>query len=57
MIQSKRLVLFVEKDGDEHAVPILIKKIISQMNGWEYIKLDTRPFLTGGLTGLVPKQA
>ncbi len=50
----KRLVLFVEGPGDQQAVPVLIKKILNEVNPWEYLWLDDDSFRVkhvGNITG------
>jgi hypothetical protein len=44
----KRLVLFVEGDGDKLAVPVLVKRLITDLGLWDGIQLDRDPFLVGG---------
>ena len=55
MPARKQLVLFVEGEGDRAATPILVKRLISEINPtWEGISLSPeQPFLVGGLPGLV----
>jgi hypothetical protein len=47
MAAPKRLVLFVEGEGDRDAVPILVKKLLTDMNGWPHLFLDPDPFVVG----------
>ena len=52
----KRLVLFVEGQGDVEAVPVLVNRILSEINPWDYLYLDPRPFRVGGPEGLTGKK-
>jgi hypothetical protein len=49
----KRLVLFVEGDGDRKAVPALVKRILTEMDAWNTVRLDPAPFTVGQVTNLV----
>lgn len=49
----KKLVLFVEGDGDENAVPILVKRLITELNLWSDLHLDPDPFRVGGTSAIV----
>ncbi|MFH0938364.1 MAG: DUF4276 family protein [Planctomycetota bacterium] len=49
-MSKKSLVLFVEGDGDCLAIPILIKRLLTEYNAWDTIKLDPYPFKTGGVS-------
>lgn len=49
----KRLILFVEGRGDVNAVPILVKKIVTEGGGWESMFLDPNPFRIRGVENLV----
>ncbi len=49
----KRLVLFVEGPGDIKAAPILVKRLLTEMNAWDCVSLDTRPFRVGGVNKLL----
>lgn len=53
MSSRKRLVLFVEKDGDEQAVPILIKRLLVEYDAFPNVALDESPIKTSGLSKLV----
>jgi hypothetical protein len=44
----RRLVLFVEGDGDKLAVPVLVKRLITDLGLWDGIQLDPNPFVIGG---------
>ena len=50
----KRLVLFVEGEGDERGAPVLVKRILTEQNAWQHVILDLNPFRVrdlGNLTG------
>jgi len=52
----RKLVLFVEGEGDEQAVPILVKKRLTELNAWQHVTLDEKegPFtLEGGVAKLL----
>jgi hypothetical protein len=51
-----KLVLFVEGEGDEVAVPHLIKSLITRLNAWEHMSLHKDPFRVGGVHGLTGKK-
>jgi hypothetical protein len=51
----KRLVLFVEGQGDELAVQTLVRRLISEHSGWDCIIPDSRPFRVGGLSHLIQR--
>lgn len=53
----KRLVLFVEGQGDADAVPILAKKLLGEHQPWEALFLDEAPFRVGSLAKLTGNQA
>lgn len=57
MSGKKRLVLFVEGDGDLEAVPVLIKRLLTEHSAWDVIELDTQPFKTKGIHKLLSIQA
>ena len=48
----KRVVLFVEGDGDALAVPVLVKRLIAHLDAWDCLFLDPRPFVVGGVNRL-----
>ena len=52
----KRLVLFVEGDGDVQAVPILVKRLLSEFGLWDSIQLDENPFRIGGVERISGRQ-
>lgn len=47
MAAPKRLVLLVEGEGDRAAVPILVKQLLTELDGWPHVFLDTDPFVVG----------
>jgi hypothetical protein len=49
----KKLVLFVEGDGDEEAVPVLVKRLITDLNLWDQLQLDPAPFRVGGTSAVL----
>jgi len=49
----KRLVLFVEGDGDALAVPLLVKRLLTELEAWNGLHLDPKPFVVGGLGRLL----
>jgi len=53
----QRLVLFVEGQGDFEAVPVLVKKILTEISAWEYLTLDYACFRVGGVDNLTGRSA
>lgn len=49
----KRLVLFVEGDGDALAVPVIVKRLLNELNAWDCLKLDANPFKVREVNNLV----
>jgi hypothetical protein len=49
----RRLKLFVEGDGDFIAVPLLVRRILSEKNDWHGIFLDNNPYKVGAIERLV----
>lgn len=49
----KRLVLFVEGEGDRVAVPVLVKRLLGRLNAWESLYIDPAPFVVGSVSRLV----
>ncbi|SRR5579883_1960598 len=49
----RRLILFVEGEGEAEAVPTLIKRLLTEKGGWPYILLDDSPFRVGSVDRLV----
>jgi hypothetical protein len=45
----KRVVLFVEGDGDALAVPVLVRRLLEKLQAWDCIYLDPRPLIVRGL--------
>jgi hypothetical protein len=43
------LVLFVEGDGDYHAAPILVTRLLTELGAWDAVYLDPQPFGAGEL--------
>ena len=52
MAGPKRLVLFVEGDGDRDAVPILIRQLLTERSAWEHLFLDPNPFVVGNVADI-----
>jgi hypothetical protein len=52
MASPKRLVLFVEGEGDRGAVPILVKRLLTELGGWSDLFLDPQPFVVGNVADL-----
>jgi len=48
----KRIVLFVEGDSDLDAVPVLVRRILNEINPWEYLWLDHDAFRVHGVENL-----
>jgi hypothetical protein len=49
----KRVVLFVEGDGDALAVPVLVRRLLEKLQAWDCLYLDPRPFVVRGLGKLL----
>jgi hypothetical protein len=49
----KRLVLFVEGEGEAEAVPTLVKRLLKERTEWPDILLDDSPFRVGSVDKLV----
>lgn len=45
----KKLVLLVEGDGDVDAMPVLVKRLMTELKLWGAFSLDTPPFRVGGV--------
>jgi hypothetical protein len=43
----KRIVLFVEGEGEADAVPKLVKRLLSEQNAWDAVSLDENTFRVG----------
>lgn len=52
-MNKKRIVLFVEGEGEANAVPQLIKRIFTEQNAWDAVALDEHPFRVGQINRLV----
>ena len=52
-MSKKRLVLFVEGDGDVKAVPVLVKRLISAYQAWDAVELDPDTFQVGEAPNIV----
>jgi hypothetical protein len=53
MTSLKRLVLFVEGDGDSDAVPTLINQMLTDLNAWDCLILDGKPMIVGEIGSLI----
>lgn len=50
----KRLVLFVEGEGERAAVPRLVKRLLSEKQAWDAVQLDPlEPLVVGHVDGLL----
>lgn len=49
MPAPKRLILFVEGAGDYFALPILVKHLLTEIEAWEHVFLDPKPFKVGNV--------
>jgi hypothetical protein len=56
MAAPKRLVLFVEGEGDVAAAPVLIKNLLTELHAWDAVFLDSNPLRIGGVTSLFGKK-
>jgi hypothetical protein len=45
----RRLIMFVEGEGDEQAVPTLVKRLLNEQDGWHDILLDNDTFRVGNV--------
>lgn len=52
----KRLVLFVEGEGESEAAPKLVKQLMTEQNAWDAVFLDLDPFRVGQVTKLVKQE-
>lgn len=53
MAIRKRLVLFVEGEGDVMAAPVLIKRLLTELAAWDCLSLDPDPFRLGAVSNLL----
>ena len=50
MAAPKKLVLFVEGPGDQAAAPVLVKKLLTEIGGWDALRLgNDLPWKVGGV--------
>lgn len=56
-MSRKRLILFVEGEGDTAGVPALVKKLLSEGNAWGFLTLDEHVFKVGGIQNLTGRKA
>jgi hypothetical protein len=52
----RRLILFVEGEGESDAVPTLVRRLIKEKGEWYDILLDDAPFRVGSVDKLVKKE-
>jgi hypothetical protein len=52
-MKPKRLVLFVEGDGDREAVPVLVKRLLTNLHAWDFLILEPRPYVVGEVNALL----
>src|SRR5260370_24951029 len=52
MSAPRRIILFVEGEGDRDAAPILVKKLLDEIAAWSHVYLDDAPFVVGHVAGL-----
>ncbi len=52
----KRLVLFVEGEGESDAVPRLVSRLLTELKAWDILYLDNAPFRVGQIQKLVKGQ-
>jgi len=50
---KKKIVLFVEGEGEADAAPLLVKKILSEQEAWDSVYLDADPFRVGQINKLI----
>ena len=53
MAPPRRLVLFVEGEGDRLALPLLVKQLLTDLGAWSHLFLDTQPFIVGNVAELM----
>jgi hypothetical protein len=53
MATRKRLVLFVEGEGDERAVLVLIKRLLTDQDAWRHLTLENQLFRVGEVAKLI----
>lgn len=49
----KRVVLFVAGQGDALAIPVLVKRLLTEMEAWDCVYLDPDPFVVRSVGRLV----
>ncbi len=45
----------MEGEGDRVAVPLLVKQLLTELNGWSDLVLDSQPFVVGNVAELTAK--
>jgi hypothetical protein len=56
MAAPRRLVLFVEGEGDRAALPVLVKRLLTEIGAWSDLFLDTQPFVVGNVADLTANE-
>ena len=49
----RRLILFVEGEGEADAMPALVKRLLTEQDAWHHLLLDDSPFRVGEVNKLV----
>src|SRR5260370_20930912 len=49
MATRKKLVLFVEGEGDKAAAPVLVKRLLTDLNAWSHVSPDLTPLVVGNV--------
>ena len=57
MPSLKSLVLLVEGEADVRAVPVLVKRLLTEQNAWGYLSLDPNPLRVAGIANLTGRKA
>lgn len=52
-MSTKRLVLLVEGEGDAKAVPVLVKRLLTERAAWDAVHLDPEPIQIGEFAKMV----
>ena len=56
MSNRKRLVIFVEGDGDVQAAPTLVERLLQELTPWEWMIVDHVPFRVRGVESLTGRK-
>jgi hypothetical protein len=57
MAPPKRLVLFVEGEGDAYAVPVLVQRLLNDLAPWDCLFLDRDALRVGNVAKLTGRRA